>query len=96
MPCRYYEPGEEAEILNRQYKVKIDNLTRLLCEAMQIIEAHCEAARVKAELVDWWERHKELDRQRIYAESMVAQAKAEKEAALAKLTPHERKLLGLP
>jgi hypothetical protein len=49
----------------------------------------------RRELATWWEDHQEEDRQRVQRELDAAQKKKDKEAAIAKLTPYERKLLGL-
>jgi hypothetical protein len=51
--------------------------------------------RPRRELASWWEDHQEEDRKRVQRELDAAQKKKDKEAAVAKLTPYERKLLGL-
>ena len=43
----------------------------------------------------WWRDHLAADKERIEKELNAIETQAEKEIALAKLTPHERKLLGL-
>lgn len=51
--------------------------------------------RPRRELASWWEDHQEEDRKRLERELSAAREKQEKAAAIAKLTPYERKLLGL-
>ncbi len=49
----------------------------------------------KAWLLKWWENHKEEDKARRKREAEKKAQKALKEKTLAKLTPQERKALGL-
>jgi len=49
----------------------------------------------KKEVLSWWNTHKEQDERRREREAQEAAAKKLKKAALAKLTPEERKLLGV-
>ena len=51
--------------------------------------------RPRRELATWWEEHQEDDRRRVEREVKEAQTKKDKAAAIAKLTPYERKLLGV-
>lgn len=54
-----------------------------------------EAGVTKGEVVQWWMRHKKADDARKEQESRDRLAYAARASALAKLTPEERKLLGL-
>lgn len=47
------------------------------------------------EMQMWWRDHQAADKLRVERELAEAKTKSERDAALAKLTPHERKLLGL-
>ncbi len=47
------------------------------------------------EMQIWWRDHQRADAQRLERELAAAKDADERAAALAKLTPHERKLLGL-
>jgi hypothetical protein len=47
------------------------------------------------DMLAWWSRHRRADRRRRRAEKMEAKLEAERQAAIAKLTPHEIKLLGI-
>lgn len=46
-------------------------------------------------LADWWEEHQEADRKRIASEKRVKLEQKLREKALAKLTPKEKRILGL-
>jgi hypothetical protein len=43
----------------------------------------------------WWRDHQAADKARVEAELAAAEDAKAKAAAIAKLTPHERKLLGI-
>lgn len=47
------------------------------------------------DLADWWEDHQEADRRRVEREQAEAAAAEARAKALAKLTPEERRALGL-
>lgn len=84
------------------YEMNLDDLTAKLCSYCKNMTEEQEnkiiynAKNKKArKLADWWEKHQEFDKQRIKQEKKEkADAKA-KAKALAKLTPKEKKLLGL-
>ena len=68
-----------------------DALVAELCSRLQGVDV----SECSLEMQIWWRDHKEADKKR--AADAIAKAKTEKQkrAALKKLTPHERKLLGL-
>ena len=68
-----------------------DEMTAELCSRLQGVNV----SDYSLEMQIWWRDHQEADKQR--AKESLAKAKTEKQrkAALGKLTPHERKLLGL-
>lgn len=47
------------------------------------------------EIIKWWREHQREDEARKAEEKRIAEDKAIREAAIAKLTPKERKMLGL-
>lgn len=55
MPC--YDPEHNTSA----YAEKIDKLTRMLCEAMRIVEGHEHRLKCSTELRDWWDNHKKQD-----------------------------------
>lgn len=82
----------------------IDNLTRLLCQKIttlgcvafdKIIDNHLRKSAVARDLLTWWEKHQELDKERKLQQEVLFHQKQQKEKALAKLTTDEKKILGL-
>lgn len=92
MPCRDGGPPIEVE-----YKERLDKVTRLLCELCGTLEA--SGANTKKlftrELSAWWEVHKKADRARELQERAERTRKATRRKALKKLTPAERRALGI-
>jgi hypothetical protein len=74
-----------------RHTVNIDAITADLCAAIQNIDV----TKQSLEMQIWWRDHQIADKARLEAELKDAKLKEEKEAALAKLTPYERSLLGL-
>jgi hypothetical protein len=69
----------------------LDTLTKALCEKLQ----RSDVSKYSLEMQIWWRDHQKADKERIELEVRNAADAQAKEAAIAKLTPHERKLLGL-
>lgn len=67
-----------------------DSMTRDLCNALQ----HRDVTKFSLEMQMWWRNHQAADKARVEREMADAATEAERKAALDKLTPHERKLLG--
>lgn len=67
-----------------------DALVSRLCEALQ----NEDVSKRSLEMQIWWRDHQAADKARVQAEMQAATTSAEVDAALAKLTPHERALLG--
>lgn len=96
MPCTYFETREEiaaASKKERQQKQRdeLDKVTRLLCWVMKHVrDFEMQEAKtvlpVNKELEDWYEAHKEKDKQRL---------EAIKAGAKKKLTKEEIKALGI-
>lgn len=68
-----------------------DQMVRELCDALQ----DCDVTQCSLEMQIWWRDHQAADNARCERELARAKTDAEREVALAKLTPRERKLLGL-
>lgn len=62
-----------------------------LCSRLQDVDI----SQCSLEMQIWWRDHQEADRKRLETELEEAKEKSERDAALAKLTPYERKLLGV-
>lgn len=98
MPCRSYSEEEERETLQRD----ADRLAQLLCSTLAHLEDfvfHQGCGQVLQALPqdvrEWWAEHKRRDDERKAQEARDAEADRARESAKAKLTPHERALLGL-
>lgn len=94
MPC--YDASEEdyRRADASEAKARLDLATRVACKALRYLEG-MGASFPDSETARWWMEHKEQDTLRIQREQEERKAKKKKKAALAKLTPEERKLLGL-
>lgn len=90
MPCR--GPDDEP---CENLRPTVDRLTRLLCEACQVIDRNVKNYfdSYETELASWWAGHQELDKQRIANEQN--RLKKLTASAMAKLTKEEKEVLGL-
>jgi hypothetical protein len=106
MPCRdYYDDhpapdlhGAELAVVGPALCAILRALAKekgLLMEGLLNQVDWRQAGVTKKEVLDWWKKHEEQDR--IYQEEKARRAaeKKAKKAALEKLTPEERKLLGV-
>lgn len=66
-----------------------------LCKVMQEHEVRGEMGCFDAATLAWWEEHKARDAARIKQDLAEKRTLLARKAALEKLTPYERKLLGL-
>jgi hypothetical protein len=68
MPCydSRNEPDNIRAEAKRDFQADLDKLTRMLCRACAVIEKKANALELSmgAELSEWWERHKRLDKKR--------------------------------
>ena len=92
MPCRDYG-YEEYEA--QKTKEKLDMLTRNLCAAMKLIEKKDLLIKMPMEAREWWTKHKELDAKEEAKRNEELRKQKLKNAALDKLSPEEKTLLGL-
>ena len=70
----------------------LDYITAKLCTQLQTVN---DISKYSLEMQIWWRDHKTADTKRLIAELKKKRTEKQKQAAIAKLTPHERKLLGL-
>lgn len=70
---------------------KIDEHTQMLCQFCQ----NNDVGKCSLEFQIWWRDHQKADKERLDREQEALKTKNEREAALDKLTPYERKLLGV-
>ena len=111
MPCRDWPEGPVHTVYEDTpaTKAKVKTLEAMLCAVLtasknigldhdlQLIKRinERESGVTKKELFDWWAAHQEKDRARRRAEQAAELKRQVKLQALAKLTPEERKALGL-
>lgn len=92
MPCTYYTPEEKCRIASEE----LNKLTRLLCEAARLLDEVDSLPRpMSQELIDWLIEHKRLDALREQQAREKFQQAEKRREALRKLSPEERKVLGL-
>lgn len=84
---RGYHPKVYNKSLSRE---RGNALTAELCERLQSEDV----TKYSLELQMWWRDHQAADKSRLEREIAEARKESEKQEALAKLTPYERKLLG--
>lgn len=94
MPCLNGDEYDYPRASASEAKARLDLATRVACKAMRCLE-ELGAPFPDSETSLWWIKHKEQDTLRLQREQEERKAKKKKKAALAKLTPEERKLLGL-
>ena len=85
---RGYHPAVYADKLS---KAEADEMVKTLCSKCQTIDPK----QYSLELQIWWRDHQEADARRLRREIARAENDAARAVALEKLTPFERKLLGL-
>jgi hypothetical protein len=90
MPCEYESPQESISRLVRQ----ANDLTRWLCATCEML-ATSVGLPSEPGLREWWLDHQEQDRQRHQREAEAEYRKAQRVAALAKLTSEELAALGI-
>lgn len=91
MPCRTDDDDEGSAL--RTYE-ELNRVTALLCDACNRLEI-AEFMPPSGALTDWWREHKKADAVRKEQERKDREKQARRRAALAKLSPADRKLLGL-
>jgi hypothetical protein len=79
------------------YKDMRDQLARIACRALTALEKVDPQNKTfkNAELAKWWTQHKIDDAKAMEAKRVATEAKKLRAAALAKLTPEDRKILGV-
>lgn len=103
MPCfdGRERPGYDSGYADGRGELR--RVEAMLCAALRVIDKHGLGKEIdykeggfgNADLQRWWANHQRQDALRLERERRIAREKAEKEAILRKLTPLERKKLGL-
>lgn len=97
MPCQSYETAYYVDPTQKQIA---DKLAKLLCATLKRLEAADEHVAWLVfndvpGLEEWWAEHQKADAEEAARLAKIKADKAAKKAALKKLTPAERKLLGV-
>jgi len=87
VPCQTFDPRDD-------YKAEADKVTRLLCMVLKGVSPH-DIRSFPVDLQNWWTKHQEEDRRRLRYEAQKRVTQRAKRKALNKLTPEEKRLLGL-
>lgn len=83
--------GYHPRVYNKCTKVLADDLVATLCKKLQTRDV----SKYSLEMQIWWRDHQEADRKRVQKELKEKKEKKDKEIAISKLSPYERKLLGV-
>jgi hypothetical protein len=88
MPCRTFDDDE----IIRDTRKTLDVTTDMLCRTLQFMEQEhpTELEQMPEDILTWWRRHQEMDRQRSMEEAEMARVIKLRQSALAKMTPEER------
>lgn len=101
MPCRDYESDSWGQTFNNiKFKEQADRLARIACAVLTTLQEQDKQELMvqilrNDEVREWWEAHQEADRKAREAEAEKKRIAKLKRDALAKLTPEEKKALGL-
>lgn len=82
---------------DRVSTARADRNARVACEALRLIEKYIPAyvPGMSVETLQWWAEHQEADLRREEAERQQREREALRDSAISKLTPEERKALGV-
>jgi len=84
----WYGNGSHSSAYNCSSDHRLDNITAQLCSKLQNVNV----TKFSLELQIWWRDHQEADTRRLKRE---IQECKDRDAAISKLTPYERNLLGI-
>lgn len=81
----------------REDTTRVNLNARVACDALSLIERTNPdlISELRAETQAWWHAHKEADRIRLQREREASDREALRNSARSKLTPAERKALGI-
>ena len=93
MPCT---TGQECDRTDYEARRENERLTRVSCDIMRVLQSNgFDLSQLGGETRQWWDRHQAQDTARAAAAQQMAERDSLRESALAKLSPAERKALGL-
>jgi len=94
MPCTDGGPNYSD---NPETTRRLNKVTRMLCSLCRRINKSGRDTLITqdAELTAWWSDHQEMDRKREAAQRAERAKRQERRAVLAKLSPKDKRILGL-
>jgi hypothetical protein len=90
----YFGNGAYSKVYNGQAKEILKKKVPSLCKKLSK-KSESEIKNFSLELQLWWRDHLKADKERLETSLKEVKEKREREALIAKMTPHERNLLGL-
>lgn len=93
MPCSDGRDYRNDDI--RDLRERLDQATRAACELWAVLYRGGPAGDLTTDTLNWVTEHERQDQQRIQQEQHIEAGKQRRREALAKLTPDERRALGL-
>lgn len=91
MPCRDYDDNGSSTIA--LYRQRNDELASMLCEACRTMQQY--GVIPNGRIAVWWKKHQEADRAAEFMRRKQLEEDKKRKEAMKKLTPEERKLLGV-
>ncbi|MEK6828985.1 MAG: hypothetical protein AABY15_02580 [Nanoarchaeota archaeon] len=90
----YFGNGHTEKVYNKTTQKVLDKNTEKLCTSLQGMSSS-KLKKSSLELQMWWRDHQKLDKKRLSEELKAKKDEKAKKKAIEKLTPYERKLLGI-
>lgn len=95
MACFYTGSAEgDARYDADRAREALTKMTQIACEACQVLE-DIDEIYLAPNAKKWWKEHKKIDAKRLAQEQNERNKKALQASGLAKLSPEERKALGV-
>lgn len=96
MPCR----DDYSDNISEKLETRLQAATKVACELAEHIDKNSKVQllsimSLSTDTKKWVIEHREIDRKRLEAEAYKASRDAMKAQALSKLTPEERRILGI-
>ena len=90
----YFGEGTYHKVYNKDSSAILEKKVPSLCKKLSK-KSESEIKDYSLELQLWWRDHLKADKERLEASLKLAKEKKERDALIAKMTPHEKSLLGL-
>lgn len=91
---KYFGEGSSEKVYGKTTQAILDKNTKKLCTALQGISNY-KIKKSSLELQIWWRDHQKMDKKHLKEDLDKIKDEKDKKKAIAKLTPREKKLLGI-